>query len=213
MRRGEPVNREMRYFVLRRLHSLTGIFPIGVFLLEHFYINAKAQYGAEAFNQAERDLWRIPYLWAAEMFLIALPLLFHGIYGFFITYEGDTVHPGVGYQARYRNLAYALQRVTGVVVFIFIPYHVWHTRIQWLLDGLEPDYAFMTAYLAPIGRKAFYIVGVLCTCYHFANGLFNFAFKWGLAVSTRAQDKVVAASVIVFLILSAVGIHIVFLFR
>jgi succinate dehydrogenase / fumarate reductase cytochrome b subunit len=27
-------------FVLRRLHSLTGIVPIGAFLLEHFFSNA-----------------------------------------------------------------------------------------------------------------------------------------------------------------------------
>ena len=118
-----------QHFLLRRLHSLTGIFPIGVFLLEHFYTNAKAQYGAEAFNKAERDLWGIPYLWVAEILLIALPILFHGIYGFIITYQGDTFRPAPGYQARYRSVAYLLQRVTGVVVFVFIGYHVWHTRL------------------------------------------------------------------------------------
>lgn len=207
------VNREMRHFLLRRLHSLTGIFPIGVFLLEHFYTSAKAQYGAAAFDQGEADLWSIPYLWAAEIFLIALPILFHGIYGLFITYEGDPLHPALGYQARYRNVAYLLQRVTGVAVFVFIAYHVWHTRIQWLLGGVEPDYAFMKAYLAPSGRKAFYVVGVLCACYHFANGLSDFAYKWGLTVSARAQQTMVAVSMLVFLVLGAVGIHIIFLFR
>jgi len=207
------MNREMRHFLLRRLHSMTGIFPIGVFLLEHFYTSAKVQYGAEAFNQAEQGLWSIPYLWAAEIFLIALPILFHGIYGFFITYQGDTLHPTHGAQTRYHALAYILQRVTGVVVFVFLLYHVWHTRIQWLLGGSEPDYAFMRTYFAPAGRKAFYLVGVLCTCYHFANGLSNFAFKWGLTVSTRSQARMVAFSVVVFLVLSAVGIHTLFSFR
>lgn len=202
-----------RAFLLRRLHSLTGIFPIGVFLLEHFYTNAKAQYGAEAFNRAVEDLWGIPYLWAAEIFLIALPLLFHGLYGLVITYEGDSLHPASGYRARYRNIAYLLQRVTGVVVLAFIAYHVWNTRIQWALGGQKPDYAYMQDYLAPGVVKAFYVVGVLCACYHFANGLFNFAFKWGLTVSTRSQERMAAVSVAVFLVLSAVGIHIVYSFR
>jgi len=33
-------------FLLRRLHSLTGIVPIGAFLLEHFLSNAEAFKGA-----------------------------------------------------------------------------------------------------------------------------------------------------------------------
>lgn len=204
---------ETRHFLLRRLHSLTGIVPIGAFLLEHFYTNAKAQYGAEAFNQAERDLWGIPYLWLAEIFLIALPILFHGIYGFFITYEGNTFRPAPGYQVRYRNAAYLLQRVTGVVVFVFIGYHVWHTRLQWALGGPEPDYGYMKAYFTPGGIKVFYVVGILCACYHFANGLFNFAYTWGITVSARSQERMAAASVVVFLAMSAVGIHILFAFR
>ena len=204
---------ETRHFLLRRLHSLTGIVPIGVFLLEHFYTNAKAQYGAEAFNQAERDLWSIPYLWVAEILLIAVPILFHGIYGFFITYEGDAFRPAPGYQTRYRNVAYVLQRVTGVAVFAFIGYHVWHTRLQWALGGPEPDYGYMKAYFAPGGIRALYVVGILCACYHFANGLFNFAYKWGITVSARSQERMAAASVVVFLAMSAVGIHILFAFR
>jgi succinate dehydrogenase / fumarate reductase cytochrome b subunit len=204
---------ETRHFLLRRLHSLTGIVPIGVFLLEHFYTNAKAQYGAEAFNQAERELWGMPYLWVAEIALIALPILFHGIYGFFITYEGNTFRPAPGYQTRYRNVAYVLQRVTGVVVFAFIGYHVWHTRLQWALGGPEPDFDYMKEYFAPGGIKALYVVGILCACYHFANGLFNVAYKWGITVSARSQERLAAASVVVFLALSAVGIHILFAFR
>ncbi len=203
----------MRHFVLRRLHSLTGIFPIGVFLLEHLYTNAKAQYGAAAFDQAERNLWNIPYLWAAEVFLIALPLLFHGIYGFFITAEGETFHPAPGCRVGYRSLAYALQRVTGVVVFAFIAFHVWNTRVQWALGGPVPDYGYMTRYLAPVAVKTFYVLGVLCTCYHFANGCFNFTTKWGIAVSAQAQRRVVAASLALFAVLSAVGVRALFSFR
>ncbi len=207
------MNGELRHFLLRRLHSLTGIFPIGVFLLEHFYSSAKVQYGAEAFNQAEQGLWSIPYLWSAEIFLIAVPILFHGIYGLFLAYEGTPLRPAHAIETRYQAVAYTLQRVTGVVVFVFLLYHVWHTRIQWLLGGSEPDFAFMRAYFTPAGRKAFYVVGILCTCYHFGNGLFNFAYKWGLTVSARAQQIMVGVSAAVFLVLSAVGIHILMLFR
>ena len=200
-------------FLLRRLHSLTGIFPIGVFLLEHFYTNAKAQYGPEAFDRATAEIQGIPYLWAAEVVLIALPLLFHGIYGLVITYEGDLLRPAPGARTRYRALAYLLQRLTWVALLVFIALHVWKTRVQWALGGPVPDYAYMKAYLAPGAVRAFYVVGVLCACYHLANGLFNFATKWGITVSARSQERLVAASVAVFLGMSAVGIHIVYSFR
>jgi succinate dehydrogenase cytochrome b subunit len=209
----EPMNGEMRHFLLRRLHSLTGLFPIGVFLLEHLYTRAKVQYGAAAFNEAEEGLWSIRYLWAAEIFLIAVPILFHGIYGLFIAYEGTPLRPAHGIETRYQALAYALQRVTGVVVFVFLLYHVWHTRIQWLLGGAEPDYAIMRMYFTPLGRKVFYVVGILCACHHFANGLFNFAYKWGITVSVKSQRKMVVLSVALFVVLSAVGMHTLFSFR
>ena len=37
-------------FLLRRLHSLTGIVPIGAFLLEHFISNYEAFKGPEAYG-------------------------------------------------------------------------------------------------------------------------------------------------------------------
>ena len=48
------------YFMLKRLHSLTGVVPIGLFLLEHFFTNSRALQGAGAFDQAAADLARHP---------------------------------------------------------------------------------------------------------------------------------------------------------
>jgi succinate dehydrogenase / fumarate reductase cytochrome b subunit len=36
------------HFYLRRLHSLSGVFPIGIFLLEHFFGNGLATREPEA---------------------------------------------------------------------------------------------------------------------------------------------------------------------
>ena len=45
-----------RTFVLRKLHQLTGIVPLGVFLFEHFYTNSKAMTGRNDFNDAVKDM-------------------------------------------------------------------------------------------------------------------------------------------------------------
>jgi succinate dehydrogenase / fumarate reductase cytochrome b subunit len=204
---------QARDFYLRRLHSLTGVLPIGVFLIEHFIGNAWATRGPEAYNRYVDFLLGLPYLPVFEIGLVFGPLLFHGIYGLFITAEGDPLHPANALHARYHNVAYALQRVTGVLLFLYIGYHVWNTRVQGLFFGQHVDYAYMARYFASPWEKAIYLTGILAACYHFANGLFNFAFKWGITVSAQAQRGMTYVSLAVFILMSAVGIHIVFSFR
>src|SRR5580693_4909937 len=109
-----------RHFWLRRLHSLSGIVPIGGFLAFHLYENYHAMLGAEAYNEMTRTLQRLPLAVAAEIFIIAVPILFHGIYGLFVT---ATSKPNVYLNSHVRNWMYFLQRVTGVIVFAFILFH------------------------------------------------------------------------------------------
>ena len=76
-----------RTFVLRKLHQLSGIVPLGLFLLEHFYTNSKALDGAAHFNDAVKDLQSIPYILFIEIGGIFIPLIYHAVYGLVITME------------------------------------------------------------------------------------------------------------------------------
>ena len=49
-------------FLLRRLHSLTGIIPIGAFLIEHFISNSEATKGAQAYNDQVKFLTSLPFV-------------------------------------------------------------------------------------------------------------------------------------------------------
>src|SRR5436305_9906466 len=72
-------------FLLRRLHSLSGIVPVGVFLLEHIlYSNAIATQGPAAYAKQVRFLGSLPFVITLEAFGIWLPILFHALYGFWI---------------------------------------------------------------------------------------------------------------------------------
>ncbi len=54
-----------RTFILRKLHQLSGIVPLGAFILEHFYTNSKAvnpTTGVRDFNEAVATLQGIPYI-------------------------------------------------------------------------------------------------------------------------------------------------------
>jgi hypothetical protein len=58
-----------------------------------------------------------------------------------------------------------------------------------------------------------YLVGTLLTIYHFTNGLNGFAWTWGIAVGRVAQKRVRAVAWILFALLSAGTLNILFKMR
>jgi succinate dehydrogenase / fumarate reductase cytochrome b subunit len=68
-------------FLLRKLHQLTGVVPLGVFFFVHMWTNSAALNGAKSFNEHVQDIHDMPYLLFLEIFGIFLPLLFHSVHG------------------------------------------------------------------------------------------------------------------------------------
>lgn len=121
------------YFVLKRLHSLTGVVPIGLFLLEHFFTNSRALQSGAAFDQAAAELARIPYVALVEALGIWAPIAFHMVLGVIIATTGQA---NVGKHGYARNWQYVLQRVSGIVLVFYILFHTWMTRFD--ADYLHP---------------------------------------------------------------------------
>ena len=73
-------------FYIRRLHSLCGIVPVGLFLLEHIFTNSMVLGGPAPFNAAVEHLASIPHeiMLPLEICFILVPFLFHGLYGLYI---------------------------------------------------------------------------------------------------------------------------------
>src|SRR5437879_12100426 len=75
-------------FVLRRLHSLTGIIPVGAFLVEHILVsNSTAISGPDAYARQVSFLANLPLVFFLELIGIWLPIAFHALYGFYIWYR------------------------------------------------------------------------------------------------------------------------------
>jgi len=206
-----------RTFVLRKLHQLSGIVPLGVFLLEHFYTNSKALTGPQDFNQAVSDLQSSPYIIFVEVIGIFISLLYHAIYGMFITFEARPNNLAYPYP---RNWFYTIQRLTGIILFFFILFHVLNFRFG-LLPGLNersvahyPNEAFqIVQYEFGIPWVvAVYIIGIVSTVWHFANGLWLFAVDWGIVIGARAQRLAGYACIAFGVFLLAVGLNAMFAF-
>jgi succinate dehydrogenase / fumarate reductase cytochrome b subunit len=193
-----------RHFWLRRLHSLSGIVPIGGFLAFHLYENYTATRGPDAYNKMTRTLQELPFAVPMEIAIIIVPLLFHGIYGLFVT---STAKPNVISNAYVRNWMYFLQRVTGVIVFAFILFHLWTTRLVQLQDHESLDlFRQVQAAVANPWIYAFYLAGILSATFHLANGVWSFSIVWGLTIGPKAQRRMLYVSAAVFLVLSYVGV-------
>lgn len=174
-------------FVLKRLHSLSGVFPIGFFLLEHMFSNAFILFGPQAYNHQIEFLRSLPFVVFLEITFIGLPILYHSAYGIFITLSGKT---NLSFYPYTQNFLYVLQRITGIFALIYIGYHVYETRIMNAMYGTEVSFARMQEIMANPVVFWFYILGLAAVCFHFANGIWGFCVSWGITVSAKSQRNV-----------------------
>ena len=181
-----PSNR----FLLRKLHSLSGVVPVGAFLVEHLWTNASALRGQQSFDDAVDHIQQIPALPLVELVTIVLPLLFHAGYGVVLLRESK---PNVAEYPLGKNWLYVAQRITGVVTLAFVLWHLWEIRVQKWLFGLSSHgfFPLLTSHLSGTWLGVpwlalVYTLGVAAAVFHFANGLWGFAASWGL-VTTRAS--------------------------
>jgi len=209
-----PLDRERLHFVLRRVHSLTGIVPIGAYMLVHiFFENAFILGGGPKFDQFVQAIAQIPIpiLLSVEILVLWGPILYHALYGFVVMAGADL---GTSTHFAYRNsLLYTLQRISGVVAFVFIAWHVYSLRLSFYFRHLEIDYSLMHGILGNPGWFAFYVLGVTSAIFHFCNGIFTFCITWGLTVSERSQALVQRLSLGLFFVLAPGAILILAAFR
>lgn len=209
---------DRNHFLLRRLHSLSGIIPIGAFLINHLLTNSTAWLGAERFDEHVEWLHSLPYLIVLELGLIILPIFFHAIYGIVIAQQGKSNAAAYPYMD---NIRYTLQRVSGYVVFVFILTHLAHFQFAQFFGG--PDYKEMTATegvgaftVTSAGFVAWglptwlwicwYLIGLLATIYHFCNGIVTFCITWGVTVNIPSRQKVSVAAAGLGVVLAVWGI-------
>ena len=205
-----------RAFLWRKLHSLSGVLPVGGFLVFHLWENSTALQGQERFDEAVNGINRMPYLPILEWGLILLPLAFHAIFGVWIALHGK---PNVARYTYSRNWMYFLQRVTGLIAFAFIGYHLWEYWGHKMVGSMTPD-QFYPALCENMSRTTagipivalIYIVGISAAVFHLANGLWGFCFSWGITVSRKSQRMAAVVFGVLGLVVLFLGLNTTFYF-
>lgn len=201
------INREN--FVWHKIHSLSGIIPVGFYMLQHLTLNSFTLAGEDQFNGVIAFFGSIPWyvLLAIEICLIWIPLLFHAVYGLFITNRAEPNYSGHYKWAQ--NRMYTLQRYTGLFLFIFLIFHVSTTTGRKYInhDDNLIMYAEWQRMLSQWGHALtfVYILGITAASYHLAFGVWNFCIRWGITISDQAQARVQKFSVGMFIVVTLLG--------
>jgi succinate dehydrogenase / fumarate reductase cytochrome b subunit len=193
-------------FLLRRLHSLTGIIPVGAFLFEHILVsNSTAITGPEAYARQVSFLANLPLVFFLELFGIWIPILFHALYGFYIWYSGEGNVVGYPWTG---NWMYTAQRWTGGIAFAYILWHTWTMRFTGVDLHAHPEMSFSKVQFEVLQTPLFlfYVVGLIAASWHFSYGIWLFSAKWGIVSGEAARKRLLAVCVALFLVLAAAGL-------
>lgn len=207
---------DRHHFLLRRLHSLSGIVPIGAFLVNHLLTNSTAFLGPDHFDEHVKWIHDMPWLLALEVLFIFAPLAFHAIYGVVIALQGRSNASAYPYMDNWR---YTLQRVTAWVTLVFIVGHLMHFRFAHWIGGAAYDYkaayfaffnhtqsGFLDLLLPAWVWVAFYALGTVCAVYHFCNGIVTFCITWGITIGDRSRQYVSVGAAGLGVVLCAWGL-------
>ncbi len=212
--RGVPSLRagEGTSFLLRRLHSLSGIVPVGLFLIEHFVSNAFATNGPTAYALQVKFLSGLPFREWLEWIGIFIPLGFHALYGIYIWWRGDNNITSYGYAG---NWGYTLQRYTGIIALIYIVYHTWYMRFTGVPLPEYPGASFgkvQGEFFSASWPVIAYVIGIIAASWHFGYGLFLFGAKWGIVTGDKGRKRAQVAGIGVSLLFMIIGFATIYAF-
>lgn len=193
---------------LQRAHSLSGVFPLGVFLALYLLTYGAAGSGEAALGDALARFDALPARRAWQL-AVLVPLAYHAAFGLWRTVRGRYA---VVREPTARNWSYTVQRITGVLALAFIGYHL--ATVWWPMETAGTPAAavhgMLVAHLSHTTagipwRGMVYLVGLAACCLHLANGLVAFGKTWGLAVSGTARRVAAVLGAVVGVVLFVVS--------
>ncbi len=196
-----------KHLLIRRLHSLTGLI-FGGYLVVHLIVNATIAQMGDVYQVQVDKIHSLPLLVAIEWGFIFLPIIYHMIYGIWITITGQ---PNVGSYGYGRNWLYTLQRMSAMIIVLFMVFHILSLKYGLFGDKLafDPHQAAGSVHkhmmASPLIAYVIYPIGILASTFHLANGFWSAAITWGLTVSAGAQKRWGMACIGLFILVTVAG--------
>jgi succinate dehydrogenase / fumarate reductase cytochrome b subunit len=154
----------MELGTMRRWHSVSGLVPLGAYLLFHAWEHWPVQRGRDALFARLSHTQSAPL----ELVFVLFPLLLHAGLGCYLSTRSSEVRPAYASSAFRR-----LQLVTGLVTALFLGAHLlgaWLPRLI-ELSPIAASYGAMREQVAGAPGAIGYAVGLAAVCTHFGQGL------------------------------------------
>ena len=103
------------------------------------YLERRSLQRPLAYGKQVQFLNSLPAVFLLELFFIWIPILYHGLYGVYIWYQGDTnvaEYPWTG------NWLYTSQRWTGIIAFVYMVQHTYFLRFTGVHLPTHPMQSF-----------------------------------------------------------------------
>jgi succinate dehydrogenase/fumarate reductase cytochrome b subunit (b558 family) len=176
---------------LQKLFSLSGVVPLGAFLLLHLWTAIALLSSHAIYDRQVSLLHGGPILGLLEIVFVLVPLLFHAGYGVWLALQ-----PRPSKHAYDGDRMLSLERISGVIVLVFVVAHLWGTRVPtWTGHLLVGSYSTkLVAQLSSLSGGVpwialGYLVGIAATIFHLVNGMTSFCATWGIAKTPAARHR------------------------
>ncbi len=185
---------------MKRILTLTGVFPLGFFLVEHIGVNASSLGGAARFDAVVGSLVRSSWMPIVEIVVVLVPLLLHTVYGLHVlaTRKPVRTYPLLADRMQ------LLQRASSVLLLLFVAGHLWELRIHRWMSALPTSaiHARLAEHLSSTKWgvpwiAVGYLIGVGAAAFHFANGLWAYGVERN-GLTTEHEKK--RAAIVPFLV-------------
>jgi len=194
-------NRIPAPYLLRTFYSLTGILPLFMFIALYLSYSAILLFGSKETVLTIIEIQSLPFVTVFELLFISLPLLFHFCCRMLFLYQGQfNAHQ----YSTLSNWRYVLQRVTGVVVFIFLLFHLYQVGSIYFgdLQGYQFIQDIMVAHQSTTWMW-FYWVAMSCAVFYFCNSVWSFLIDWGITANSYSQKISLLVCVGMFVVMMA----------
>lgn len=186
-----------------KLGSFVALLPLGVWTVNHLWNNLAAFSGEEAW-EASVVTYSHPAAHIATLIIVFLPLVLHTIWGLKRMFSFKPNNVAYGY---FGNFKYLLQRISAIGVLGFLGAHIYMAMLKpRLIEGRAEDFKDLAAHMAHHPPTTLvYLLGTLGVAYHLANGIWSFAFNWGLVASRPALKRFDWLTIGLFIIFTAMS--------
>lgn len=192
-----------RDFLLARLGSLFAFLPLGVWTINHLWNQLAAYRAPEAWERSVTG--HSSGASTALVFTVVLvPLVWHTAWGI-VRMVRSRPNARISW---FGNVRYIVQRLSAIGLVLFLGAHLY---LAWFeprfLEGRPEPFAEIAREMRfNTPTLAVYVLGILAIAYHLANGLWSFlSMGWGLTVSKAGMDWMARLSILLFVVLLAIG--------